>query len=130
MKTRSLMGLSAAFMAGLGLAASFLPQELLSWSGSQPVGTAVLAMQVAGALYLGFAMLNWMARPNLIGGVYGRPVALGNFVHFAVVAVVLLKALLAGQLPAGTAALAAAYAAFAAWFGLVLFTHPGKAGNP
>jgi hypothetical protein len=130
METRVLMGLSAAFMAGLGLTASFLPQELLGWSGSQPGGTAVLAIQAAGALYLGFGMLNWMARTNLIGGIYSRPVALGNFIHFAVVAVVLLKALLAGQLPAAMAAVAVAYAAFAAWFGFVLFTHPGKAPEP
>jgi hypothetical protein len=120
------MGLSAAFMTLLGVTASFLPQELLGWSGSPPGGTGVIAIQVAGALYLGFGMLNWMARPNLIGGVYGRPIALGNFLHFAVVAVVLLKALLAGQLPAAMAAAALAYAAFGAWFGLVLFTHPGN----
>jgi len=130
MKTEALMGSSAAFMVFLGVAASFLPQEILGSLGAQPVGPGVIAVQAAGALYLGFGMLNWMARTNLIGGVYSRPVALGNFIQFAIVAVVLLKALLAGNVPPLLWAGAVVFAAFAAWFGLVLFTHPGKSENP
>jgi hypothetical protein len=35
-------------------------------------------------------MLNWMARANRIGGIYSRPVAMGNFLHFTMGALVLL----------------------------------------
>jgi len=129
MNTRMLMAASALFMAMLGLAASFLPQEILARAGARPDGFAVLAVQVAGALYLGFAMLNWMAKANLVGGIYSRPVAVGNLVHFAVVAAALLKALLAGQTAPGIVAGAVAYSAFAVSFGVVLFTHPVRAGG-
>jgi hypothetical protein len=124
MKTKALMTLSALMMAVLGVAASFLPQEILSWSGAESRGLGVLLIQIAGALYLGFAMLNWMARGNLIGGVYSRPVAMGNFLHFAVVAVTLVKALAGGMRGGPILAGAVLYAVFAIWFGLVAFIHP------
>jgi hypothetical protein len=126
MKTQALMSLSAILMAALGLCASFLPQEILSYSGADPRGLGVLPVQIAGALYLGFAMLNWMARANLIGGIYSRPVAMGNFLHFAVVAVTLLKAGLAGMRTEILLGGAVVYSVFAVWFGLVVFTHPTK----
>jgi predicted membrane channel-forming protein YqfA (hemolysin III family) len=126
MKTQALMSLSAVLMAALGLCASFLPQEILSYFGADPRGLGVLLIQVVGALYLGFAMLNWMARANLIGGVYSRPVAMGNFLHFAVVAVTLLKALLGGMRSEVVLIGGLVYSVFAVWFGLVVFTHPKK----
>jgi hypothetical protein len=122
MQTKLLMTLSALFMGVLGLAASFGPLEILGHYGFSGGGPDVLIIQVAGALYLGFAILNWTARANLIGGIYSRPVALGNFMHFAVVAVVLLKAVTAGFREILVAAII--YSVFAVWFGLVVFTHP------
>jgi hypothetical protein len=124
MHTKLLMSLSALFMAGLGVTASFLPQEIASHAGVRPDAYVVLLVQIAGALYLGFAILNWMAKAVLIGGIYSRPVALGNFLHFAVVAIILLKALAAGLRANEITAGAAVYSLFAAWFGLVLFRHP------
>ena len=116
-------------MAILGVIASFFPQEILAYSGSHPAGLGVLLVQICGALYLGFAALNWMARANIIGGIYSRPVALGNFLHFAVVGVVLLKALIAGYKASEVVVGTVAYSAFAIWFGLVLFTHPSQPGK-
>lgn len=118
------MTLSALLMALIGVAATFLPQEILSYFGADPRGLGVLLIQIGGALYLGFAMLNWMARGNLIGGVYSRPVAMGNFLHFAVVAVTLLKALAGGMRGGPILAGTVLYSVFATWFGLVAFSHP------
>lgn len=46
-----------------------------------------------GALYLGFAMMNWMARSSIFGGIYNRPIVIGNFMHFGVGALALVKAI-------------------------------------
>jgi hypothetical protein len=127
MNTRLLMSSSALFMAVLGIVGSFLPQESLAHFGARPDPPLVLLVQIGGALYLGFAILNWMAKGVLIGGIYSRPVALGNFLHFAVVAIILLKALLGGFKPIEIIAGAAVYSLFGVWFGLVLFTHPIRA---
>jgi hypothetical protein len=124
MHTRLLMTLSAVVMAAPGLAASFLPQEILAYAGATGEPHGALLIQVTGALYLGFAMLNWMARGNTIGGIYSRPIALGNFLHFVVAAIALLKTAGAGVHDPVLVTALMVYAAFAAWFGLVLFVHP------
>ena len=129
MQTRLLMSASAIVMAVLGLIATFAPQETLAALGSTSDGLAVLLVQVAGALYLGWAMANWMSRANLIGGIYNRPVALGNFLHCSVVALASLKLLIVGHRPPVLVGGAVVYAAFCVWFGLVLFTHPGSAAK-
>ena len=91
MNTKLLMIVSAAFLAVLGLVTSFLPQEVLGLHGTQPDGPTILLIEMMGALYLGFAILNWTARGVLIGGIYARPLALGNFLHFAMVGVMLTR---------------------------------------
>jgi hypothetical protein len=127
MLTRILMTASAAFLAAAGVAITFLPQELLAHVGAPSEGPAVLLIQLLGALYLGFAMLNWMNRGNRIGGIYGRPVSMANFFHFAVGALALVKGIAGHGFTHELAAMAAAYSGFAAWFGWVLFTHPTDA---
>ena len=123
MPTRLLMMASAALLALLGLAMSFMPQEVLGLHGTIPDNATVLLVQMAGALYLGFAMLNWMAKGVLIGGIYARPLAAGNFLHFIMVAITLVKAAIAfGAVPLMLSA--AVFSAFAIGFGLVLFRSP------
>ncbi|MEO6238946.1 MAG: hypothetical protein ABIQ52_18270 [Vicinamibacterales bacterium] len=119
---KSLMTSSAVFLGALGLAASFLPHELLAHAGVPPDQATVVLVQLAGAAWFGYAMVNWMARGTLIGGIYGRPIALGNFTQFAIGAIALIKML--GGLKAGATfpALAAIYSGFALWFGYALFS--------
>ena len=121
MHTKILMNLSAVWMALLGLAASFFPQEILARFGTAPDRHAALFLQVLGAAYLGFAMMNWMAREVLIGGIYSRPLAMGNMVHFVVAALALAKG--------GLIVVALVYGIFAVWFGMVVFRHPLKTGS-
>ncbi|MBT8101286.1 MAG: hypothetical protein KJO82_16135, partial [Gammaproteobacteria bacterium] len=83
----------------------------------------VLLIQMMGALYLGFAILNWAARGVIIGGIYARPLALGNFLHFAMVGVMLIKAAVV-HVAVPLAISAAVFSAFAIGFGIVLFTVP------
>lgn len=118
------MSLSAASLALLGIGASFFPQELLAQLGSDAPDRAVLAVQVLGAAFIGMATLNWMSRGAHLGGIYGRPITMTNFFHFAIGATVLVKAAISQGFAIEVTALAAVYALFSAWFGLVLFKHP------
>jgi hypothetical protein len=122
MHTRWLMSGSAAFLAVLGFAGTFAPAEVLARFGASADAAAVLLLQVAAAAYLGFAMLNWSAKGVLIGGIYARPLALGNFLHFVMLALLVARLDLATHpvallilLPAGL---------FGVWFGVVLFRPP------
>jgi len=126
MHTKILMMLSAVFMALLGLLTSFWPDKVLETHGTVPDNATLMLVQMMGALYLGFAILNWTARGVLIGGIYARPLALGNLLHFAMVGMMLAKAAIAhGVVQLATSAFV--FSAFAIWFGIVLFTSPVKA---
>ncbi len=125
MHSRALMIASAVFLAVLGFATSFLPEKVLGLHGTVPDTPTLLLVQMTGALYLGFAILNWTARGVLIGGIYARPVALGNFLHFAMVSVMLIKAAVVHGV-VQLAISATVFSVFAIWFGLVLFRPPNS----
>ncbi len=115
------MAASALFMAVLGLVATFLPQEIVAWAGGSSGGILPLFVQIAGALYLAFAVLDWTAKDSLIGGIYARPLSLGNLLHFAVGAITLLKAIYAGHREPAMLVAAAAYSVFAISFAWIIF---------
>jgi hypothetical protein len=121
--TKILMIVSALVMGAVGLAASFLPHEILSYAGMPATEFSPVAVQLMGALYLGFAMMNWMSKGIIIGGIYARPLALGNFLHFGVGALALIKSASAHDVKLFWVT-AAIYVVFALLFGIVLFTHP------
>ena len=109
-----------------GVVLSFIPQEIQVYFG-QPGSTilSTIVLQVMGALYFAFAMVNWTARANVIGGIYGRPIAIGNLCHFMMAALALAKAFFRTQqtvllLPA------ILYIIFAMAFAWIFFTHPVK----
>ena len=118
------MAASAVLQAVLGLAATFAPDELLRHFGYPAGGVLPLLIQLLGALYLGFAIINWMAKDSLIGGIYNRPVALGNLLHFTAAALALAKGAARGAATAEVIALAVIYAVFAVLFAVVMFTSP------
>ena len=120
MATKILMGASALFLALLGILTSFFAYEVLQQHGTEPDGPTVLLIEMMGAVYLGFALLNWMARGVIIGGIYARPLALGNFLHFAMVTVMLAREAIDHQV-VQLAGSAFVFGLFAVGFGWVLF---------
>lgn len=126
MHTKILMTLSAAVMAIVGLAASFCPQEILAYADAWDEITEVTLVQILGALYLGFAFLNWTSRSSIIGGIYNRPVTLANFMHTGIVAVLLSKIGFANHHLIEVIIAAVVAGIFALWFGAVLFLPPKK----
>jgi hypothetical protein len=123
------MRASAVFLGVLGASAIFLPQEILARAGTAPVEFTVLLVQLAGALYFGFGVLNWMAQGNIIGGIYSRPVAIGNLAHFTIGALSILKSVAAGQRAPEVLVGAAAYTIFAVLFAVLAFGHSPRAGG-
>jgi hypothetical protein len=80
-------------------------------------------LMTASAIIISFAMLNWTARANLIGGIYGRPIAIGNLTHFVIGALALMKGYV-GTKDSVVLVVAIIYAVFAVCFAIVFFTHP------
>ena len=126
MNTKILMMVSAVFMLVCGVMLQFFPVEVLSYLGSPSSGVLPLLIQLAGALYLGFAVMNWMAKAVLIGGIYARPLAIGNFAHFLIGALGLIKFALSNEASPVIWVIAVIYSIFAVLFGIVFMTHPGR----
>ena len=115
------MAASSLFLGIAGLCASFAPQELLAFFGASATGPAPILMQLMGALYFAFALVNWTAKDNIIGGIYSRPVSLGNLAHFVIGALALAKGQSSGTGNRITLVLLAVYAIFAVLFGWLVF---------
>ncbi len=129
MQTKWMLSLSAAGLGALGLAATFLPQEIVAAAGAAGSRPAVILVQIAGGLYLGFAMLNWSIRDMAIGGIYNRPIAMGNFLHFTSVGLALVRAVVGGDRQPALVALTCFYGLFAVWFGVAMFRAPTRDGR-
>ena len=122
--TRYLMSASAVTLGLLGLCCLFAPVVMLGQFKVTGSGPAAVIVQVTGALYLGFAALNWIGRGQLIGGIYGRPVTIGNLYHYLAASLIMIKVLWQGtELPI-LWPLTVLYVIFAVSFAMVLFRHP------
>ena len=84
LNTKILMLATAIYLNVLGLCLVFLPQEIASFFEVETNQTLILVLQLLGSLYLGFGMMNWIAKNSLIGGIYNHPLVLGNLLHFLV----------------------------------------------
>ena len=121
MNTKYLMVASAIFLSLIGLICSFVPEEILSYLHLEKQALFILIIQILGALYLGFAILNWTAKSNLIGGIYSKPVSLGNFLHFLAGGLAIAKYYLKHTTDDVLILPAIIYIIFAIAFGLVSF---------
>jgi hypothetical protein len=128
MNTKLLMTLSAAALGVTGILLSFFPTEIAVYFGL--IENASIILQILGAPYFGFAILNWTAKANLIGGIYSRPVAIGNFSHFLIGALALSKLVFKNISLSYILAAAIVYSIFAILFGYVLFNNPVVKNQP
>lgn len=123
------MQTSAILLIAAGVSLSFLPQEILYFlqtESSTPLQRVLL--QIMGALYFAFGMINWTAKANLIGGIYARPIAIGNLTHFMIGFLALIKYSLRHP-ESIIITLALFYGFFALSFTLIFFTHPVKSSE-
>lgn len=128
---RILMFFSAVLLGAAGVLLSFAPELGLAVFSVAAGPTALLLAQLVGALYFGFAMLNWMTRDNPTGGIYNRPVVVANLTHFTIAGLAMLKLLGDAELPL-LWVVGAVYTAMAIGFAVALFTYPSfpAAGQP
>ena len=125
MNTKLVMTLSAIIMATIGISASFIPHEILTFIGLPTNQPLPLLIQVIGAMYFAFAMLNWMSKGSIIGGIYNRPIAIANWTHFVIAGLALIKGILSNpSLSYIIWSIAIIYSTFAILFGIVAFNHP------
>ncbi len=122
MNTKLLMTITTAILGLAGVILNFFPLEVSNTLQIDKANSIIF--QILGSLYFAFAMLNWMTKDHLIGGIYTRPIAMANFAHFMIAALGLIKSGIKNpNIPFIWPAMTA-YLILAVLFGFVLFTSP------
>ena len=125
MNTKIWLTACSLILALAGVFALFAPDILLSALGASVTAQLSVFMQLLGALYFSFALMNWTAKDSAIGGIYARPVSLGNFSHFLSGALLLTKYLLSNEFNPSLAFVWIVYATFAVFFYWLVFRATG-----
>lgn len=121
------MAVSAGVLGLAGVSLLFVPELAL---GSLGWTAAPIVAQLLGALYAAWALANWTAKDSPLGGIYGRPLSLGNFGHFFVGALSLLRSGLAAGAPLALWVAGGLYAGLALAFGWLVFGATGLRPAP
>ena len=123
--TKLTMSASAIALGTAGIIMTFVPEAVLGYFSLEMSRMLVLLVQILGALYFAFGMLNWMSKASLVGGIYNRPIAVANFSHFFIAGLALIKSIISNSdLPLIFLVIGIVYLIFALLFGLILFKHP------
>lgn len=90
--SKSLM-IASGFLNGiLGILLTFLPQETGRWLGtSSQTGADILILQLLGGALFGIGLMNYMGRNAVLGGIYGKPIILGNMAFHFIAGLELIK---------------------------------------
>lgn len=124
MNTQLLMTASSLILVLAGVFALFAPDALLP-DDTADLERMYVLIQLLGALYFAFALMNWTAKDSAIGGIHARPVSLANFGHFFVGTLLLAKYQLSSEFNIFILAALIVYAIFAALFYWLVFRHTG-----
>ena len=125
MNTKLLMTASSLVLGLAGIFALFAPENLLAMLNVPIVTPLSVLIQLMGALYFSLALMNWTAKDSAIGGIYARPVSLGNFAHFFIGTLVFAKYLLSNGLNVSILLIVLVYAVLALLFYWLVFRHTG-----
>jgi len=125
MNTKSLMVTSSLVLGLAGLFGLFAPENVLAMLGVSKVNPLSVLIQLLGALYFSIALMNWTAKDSAIGGIYARPVSLGNFAHFFIGMLLFAKYLLSNGFNLYVLLMVVVYAILALSFYWLVFRHTG-----
>ena len=129
MNTKILMTTTSLVLGLAGLFALFAPDVLLAMLGVPLTDPLSLFIQLLGALYFSMALMNWTAKDSAIGGIYARPVSLGNFAHFFMGTLLLIRYQLSNEFNPFMVMTLIMYAIFASVFYWLVFRHTGIPAN-
>jgi len=130
MNTKLLMTISSLILGLAGIFALFAPDVLLTMFNVPASDSLSVLVQLTGALYFSFALMNWTAKDSAIGGIYARPVSLANFSHFFTGTLILAKYLLSNKFNLSILLVLIVYVVFAIIFYWLVFRATGvKVGN-
>lgn len=125
MSSRTILTITSLLLFVAGGAAVFAADEVAGLMDLEVSFETRIFAEFAGIGMLALAIQNWMSRGRPIGGVYARPLGLGNLLFFSTSALTLGRYLSAGMLPLEVIAVCGVFALLALAFAwLVFFSRP------
>jgi len=117
---RTLLTLSAAYMAAVGLALLFMPLQFGRGAVPPDAGSELVALlRLLGGPFLGIAVLNWLSRNAAPEDI--RPVVLANMIGFGAVAANDIRGVASGEAREIARYFLVVHALFTAAFGVIAF---------
>ena len=129
MLTKLLLTLVAFLLFAAAVVFDFAPQETAAALNMGNSASAALVLQVLAGACFGFGILNWFARKSPMGGIYARPLALGNLLFFLVAAIPLDRVAIHGGQPLAIVVAAIVTSLLALVFIWITFFHNPLAGS-
>ena len=124
MNTKLVMASSALVLGIAGVAGIFAPHEIAAALAMRADGFDAVMLQLWAAAIFAFAVVNWMSKDSLIGGIYHRPLTVANLAHFMIGGLGLVRYSIDAGLPLLPSVAAVIYGIFAVSFGSLLFRSP------
>lgn len=121
------MTITSLILALAGVLALFAPAVILALVHVTITAQLMVLIQLLGAFYFSFALMDWTAKDSAIGGIYARPVSLANFSHFLMGTLILGKHLSASEFNLPILLTTLVYAVFAVIFYWLVFRATGLA---
>jgi hypothetical protein len=125
MNTKLLMTTSSLVLGLAGIFALFAPDIVVTRLGVPSTNPLDVLIQLMGALYFSIALMNWTAKDSIIGGIYARPISLGNFAHFFSGTLLLAKYGLSNGFNLSILLMLVGYTILATLFYWLVFRHTG-----
>ena len=116
---------TSLMLAAAGIFALFVPDQLMTLLNVPRSDSLLVVIQLMGALYFSFALMNWTAKDSAIGGIYARPASLAKFSHFLIGTLLLIKYQLSHPFSLPITLALVMYAIFASLFYWLVFHATG-----
>jgi hypothetical protein len=130
MKSPYLSRISAILLGAPALVLLFAADDLLPALISSFAGRDAWLGQLVASGWLAIAMLNWLSRNTVIGGIHGRPLVLANLTVYVVIATTMWDATASTARPAVMLAGSGVAAVMAAAYGWLMMLGPLPADLP
>jgi hypothetical protein len=130
MKSAHLSRLSAFVLGAPAVVLLFGADNLLPTVIPGFTSSSAWVGQLAASGWIAVAMLNWMSRNTVIGGIFGRPLVLTNLTVYVVTATTLSKAAPLTAFPEAMMGAGAVAAGMAAAYGWLMMRGPLQADQP
>ncbi|MEQ8924936.1 MAG: hypothetical protein RLO81_03935 [Fulvivirga sp.] len=125
MNSKVILTSYSILLCSAGILMLFLGDEIVSYLHLPQ--SDILNILLGGLLF-GFGLVNWHSKNLTVGGIYGRPLLIGNLGHCLIGSISFIKLTFSNPTPL-ILSIAFVYSVFAILFTYLMYSHPKPNNN-